>query len=151
MFNGIFRVPRPVNEPVLSYAPGTAERSELQAKLKELLGSKTEVPMIIDGQDVQNGSLADMVCPHDHQHVLGRYHQANALFFRQSHRRGRSGQARVEPDAVGRPSDHLLEGGRFAGRKVSPNAQRGNDVEHEQDAEPGRNRCGLRADRLLAI
>ena len=80
MFNGIFRVPQPVNEPVLSYAPGTPERTELQAKLKELLAAGTEVPMIIDGKDVKNGSLANMVCPHDHQHVLGQYHQANALF-----------------------------------------------------------------------
>ena len=49
MFNGIFRVPQPVNEPVLSYAPGTPERAELQARLQELLGTRTEVPMIIDG------------------------------------------------------------------------------------------------------
>ena len=32
MFNGIFHVPQPVNEPVFSYAPGTPERAELKAK-----------------------------------------------------------------------------------------------------------------------
>ncbi len=80
MFNGIFRVPQPVNEPVLSYAPGTPERSAIQTALTELLSTTTEVPMIIDGKEVTNGSVSDMVCPHDHHHVLGRYHQANALF-----------------------------------------------------------------------
>ena len=80
MFNGIFRVPQPINEPVLSYAPGTPERATIQAKLSEMLASKVEVPMIIDGKEVKNGSLGEMVCPHDHQHVLGQYHQANALF-----------------------------------------------------------------------
>jgi len=80
MFNGIFRVPQPVNEPVLSYAPGTPERAELQGRVQELLGTRSEVPMIIDGEEVRNGSLADMICPHNHQHVLGQYHQANALF-----------------------------------------------------------------------
>ena len=84
MFNGIFRVPQPVNEPVLSYAPGTPERAEIQAKLQELLKANTEVPMIIDGKEVKNGSLANMVCPHNHQHVLGQYHQANALYVEQA-------------------------------------------------------------------
>ena len=76
MFNGIFRVPQPVNEPVLDYAPNSPERAEVQAKLTELLGAGTEVPMIIDGQELKNGSLANMICPHDHQHVLGSYHKA---------------------------------------------------------------------------
>ena len=52
MFNGIFRVPQSVNEPVLSYAPGTREREGLQAKLGEMLAARTEVPMIIDGKEV---------------------------------------------------------------------------------------------------
>jgi 1-pyrroline-5-carboxylate dehydrogenase len=80
MFNGIFRVPQPKNEPILNYAPASPERAELKAALKEMLGSEVEVPMIIDGQEVRNGNLADIRCPHDHGHRLGRYHQANAEF-----------------------------------------------------------------------
>ena len=38
MFNGIFQVPQPINEPVLDYAPGSAERNELKTKLREMLG-----------------------------------------------------------------------------------------------------------------
>jgi 1-pyrroline-5-carboxylate dehydrogenase len=49
-------------------------------KLKELLGQQTEVPMIIDGQDVHSGNLTDMRCPHNHQHILGKYHQGDAKF-----------------------------------------------------------------------
>ncbi|HUT88912.1 MAG TPA: L-glutamate gamma-semialdehyde dehydrogenase [Thermoguttaceae bacterium] len=80
MFNGIFRVPQPVNEPCLDYGPGSPERAELKAKLNEMLGQQLDVPMIIAGEEVRNGTLADMVCPHDHRHVLGKYHQGNALF-----------------------------------------------------------------------
>lgn len=80
MFNGIFRVPRPKNEPILSYAPGSAERVELQGKLKEMLGQEVEVPMIIGGEEVRNGNLADIRCPHDHKHKLGTYHQADASY-----------------------------------------------------------------------
>ena len=36
MAHGIFRLPQPVNEPVLEYRPGSPERRALQAKLKEL-------------------------------------------------------------------------------------------------------------------
>jgi len=80
MFNGIFRIPQPKNEPCFQYAPGSPERAELSAKLKEMLGKQVDVPMIIDGEEVRNGKLADIRCPHDHRHLLGRYHQANALF-----------------------------------------------------------------------
>ena len=80
MFNGIFRIPQPVNEPCLQYAPGNPERTELKTKLKEMLTEQVDVPMIIDGKEVRNGKLADMRCPHDHKHILGRYHQADASF-----------------------------------------------------------------------
>ncbi len=47
MFNGLFKVPQPVNEPVKSYAPGTPDRAALKAALKDMLGQEYEVPMII--------------------------------------------------------------------------------------------------------
>ncbi|GAI07258.1 unnamed protein product [marine sediment metagenome] len=80
MFNGIFHIPAPLNEPCLQYAPGSRERAELKAKLKEMLGEQVDVPMIIDGEEVRSGQLADIRCPHDHHHILGRYHQADGLF-----------------------------------------------------------------------
>ena len=80
MFNGVFHIPRPVNEPCLQYTPGSPECAELSAKLKEMLGRQVEVPMVIDGEEVRSGKLADIRCPHDHQHVLGQYHQADAEF-----------------------------------------------------------------------
>jgi len=78
MFNGIFNVPKPLNEPGLTYAPGTAERAELKAKLKEMLGAKADVPMMIGGEEIRNGRLMELRCPHDHQHILGHFHQAEA-------------------------------------------------------------------------
>ncbi|MFH1716174.1 MAG: L-glutamate gamma-semialdehyde dehydrogenase [Planctomycetota bacterium] len=80
MFNGIFRIPQPVNEPCLQYAPGSRERAELSAKLKEMLNGQIDVPMIIGGEEVRNGNTADIRCPHDHQHILGKYHQADGEF-----------------------------------------------------------------------
>jgi 1-pyrroline-5-carboxylate dehydrogenase len=84
MFNGIFHIPEPANEPGLQYAPGSPERAELEARLKEMLGEQAEVPMIIGGKEVRNGKLADIRCPHDHKHLLGRYHQADAELVTQA-------------------------------------------------------------------
>jgi len=84
MFNGIFQVPEPVNEPILQYGPGSGERAELADKLQEMLGEEVEVPMIIGGKEVRSGKLADIRCPHDHQHLLGRYHQADASYVTQA-------------------------------------------------------------------
>ncbi len=77
MFNGIFHIPEPVNEPVLSYAPGTPERAELQATLEYMLANPVEVPMIIGGEEIRSGTPVEMRCPHDRSQVLGKYSQAD--------------------------------------------------------------------------
>ena len=76
MFNGIFHIRKPENEPVLSYAPGSKERDELKTELKEMLDNPTEVPCIIGGREISTGDIVEMTAPHDHKHVLGRYHRA---------------------------------------------------------------------------
>ena len=55
MPKGIFKVPVPVNEPVKNYNPGSAERKELQAMLKELRSKQLDIPMYIGGKEVQIG------------------------------------------------------------------------------------------------
>ena len=40
MFNGIFHIPEPKNEPCLQYAPGSPEKTELKAKLMEFLNGQ---------------------------------------------------------------------------------------------------------------
>jgi 1-pyrroline-5-carboxylate dehydrogenase len=74
--SGIRRVPAPVNEPVKSYAPGSPERAELKARLKQMAGERVEIPLIIDGREVRTGELAQAVMPHDHRHVLADWHKA---------------------------------------------------------------------------
>jgi len=74
--NGMIKIPFPSNEPVLSYAPGTAEREALKAQLRKMLSEEIEIPLIIGGKEVRTGNLADCLCPHDHKHRLARYHKA---------------------------------------------------------------------------
>src|SRR6266852_429315 len=74
--NGIPKIPTPVNEPVLSYAPGAGERVELKRTLKELSGRQLEIPLVIGGKDVHTARTVDVVMPHCHRHVLAKAHQA---------------------------------------------------------------------------
>ena len=76
MFNGIFHIPEPQNEPILGYAPGSRERAELKAKLEEMLSNPVEVPSIIGGREVRSGDPVTMTAPHNHEQVLGTYHRA---------------------------------------------------------------------------
>jgi len=76
MANNIVPVPKPQNEPVLPYGPGSPEKAEIKAKLKQMLSEEIEIPLIIGGKEVRTGNTAKAVCPHDHQHVLATYHQA---------------------------------------------------------------------------
>jgi len=84
MFNGVFHVPQPVNEPILNYSPGSREKAELKSSLKAMLGTQVDVPMIIGGQEVRNGRTAKMVCPHDHRHLLGQYHRGEEAHVHQA-------------------------------------------------------------------
>ena len=74
--NTITKVPPPVNEPVLSYAPGTPQRTELKKALRDLSARQIEIPLVIGGQEVRTGKTVDAVMPHCHRHVLAKVHQA---------------------------------------------------------------------------
>src|SRR5438034_5937167 len=76
MANAIVSVPQPKNEPVLTYAPGTAERTALRAELQRMAGETVEITPRIGGRRVETGKLARAVMPHRHAHVLATWHQA---------------------------------------------------------------------------
>lgn len=71
---GYFDYPLPANEPVLSYAPGSAERKALKAALAELKQREEDVPMYIGGEEVRTGKKVAMHPPHEIKHTLGYYH-----------------------------------------------------------------------------
>src|SRR3954468_22060322 len=70
------KIPTPVNEPVLSYAPGTKERAELKAALKDLSSRQVDIPIVIGGKEIRTGKTLDAVMPHCHRHILAKVHQA---------------------------------------------------------------------------
>ena len=77
MLKGFFNVPTPVNETVLSYAPGSKERALLKAALQEARAKQVDVPMYIGGKEVRTDKKVALRPPHDHQHILGHYSQGD--------------------------------------------------------------------------
>jgi 1-pyrroline-5-carboxylate dehydrogenase len=76
MGKGFFNVPIAVNEPVKSYAPGSPERAEVLETYKTMFNSNVDVPLYINGEDIETGNTKTMSPPHDHKHIVGTYHLA---------------------------------------------------------------------------
>ena len=79
-----FTVPKPENDPIQSYAPGTPERKELKATLDELKGKEIEIPIIIGGKEIKTGNTQKCIIPHNHKHVLAHFHQAGESEVKQA-------------------------------------------------------------------
>ncbi len=84
MSNGFFVVPKPINEPIYSYAPGSKERKALQAALADARAKTLDIPMYIGAEEVRSGNKASLHPPHDHQHLLGYYHKGEAKHVEQA-------------------------------------------------------------------
>lgn len=70
--DAVTQVPDPVNEPVIQYAPASAERGRLEQRLKTLAAEQLELTATIGGeQRAAGGAESTVVQPHNHAHVLG--------------------------------------------------------------------------------
>ncbi|HPE34144.1 MAG TPA: L-glutamate gamma-semialdehyde dehydrogenase [Bacteroidales bacterium] len=75
MSKGFFSVSRPVNEPVLSYAPGTKERAEVKAMIAKMRSEIVDIPMFIGGDEIRTNDKREIRAPHEIKHLLGYYYQ----------------------------------------------------------------------------
>ncbi|NED97316.1 L-glutamate gamma-semialdehyde dehydrogenase [Phytoactinopolyspora alkaliphila] len=71
-FDAVTSVPVPSNEPVLSYAPGSSERAEVETALAAMAAENRELTCTIGGdRKLGGGEEVAVVQPHARQHVLG--------------------------------------------------------------------------------
>lgn len=84
MPKGIYHVPVAKNEPVKSYAPGSPERAELKAAIKELKSQELDIPMFIGGEEVYTDNKVAIHPPHELSHTLGYYNYGDATHVEQS-------------------------------------------------------------------
>ena len=77
-------IPKPINEPIRNYEPGSPEKASLKEKLAELSQKEIEIPLIIGGKEVRTGDIGKCIMPHNHGHVLATFHQAGEKEVRQA-------------------------------------------------------------------
>lgn len=75
--SGIYNVNKPKNEPILDYKRGSRERELIEEALRELREEILDIPLIIGGKEVRTGVKKPCVLPHDHETVIGYYHEAS--------------------------------------------------------------------------
>ncbi|HKV69318.1 MAG TPA: hypothetical protein VJN72_14600, partial [Gaiellales bacterium] len=68
MSTGVFTLPRPFNEPVRDYAPGSPERASLKSRLDAMASERIDIPMVIGGKEVRTGRTGNAVMPHRKDH-----------------------------------------------------------------------------------
>jgi 1-pyrroline-5-carboxylate dehydrogenase len=70
--DAVTRTPVAANEPIRSYAPGSAERESLRRRVAELAAERIDLTCTIGGvQRMGGGEPIDVVQPHARHHVLG--------------------------------------------------------------------------------
>jgi 1-pyrroline-5-carboxylate dehydrogenase len=84
MSKGFFVTPEPVNEPVLNYAPGSPEKNRLKEAIAQARSRQIDIPMYIGSEEVRTGDKKPLSPPHDHQHVLGYFHEGDASHVEQA-------------------------------------------------------------------
>src|SRR5688572_8806687 len=83
-FAGSARVPPPVNDVNRTYLPGSPERAELKARLKQMAGERVDIPIVIGGREIRTGRAEQAVMPHDHRHVLADWYAAGPEHVQQA-------------------------------------------------------------------
>ena len=77
MLKGFFNVPKAVNEPVKSYAPNSPEKTAVLAAYRKMWNEPIDLPMYIGGKEIRTGNTKTLSAPHDHKHIVGKYHLAD--------------------------------------------------------------------------
>lgn len=77
MSNGFFSVPKAINEPILSYKPGSKERIELKKEIENFRSMVIDIPMFINGEEVRTDKKISISPPHEIKHILGYYHKGD--------------------------------------------------------------------------
>ena len=150
--DAVTNVPVPANEPIKGYAPGSPERAALESKIKELAGERAELTMTIGGeQRMGGGERVDVVQPHNHRHVLGQLGNAtdeDVTAAIEAARPAAPGWRELSFDdraAIFLKAADLLAG------PWRPTINAATILGQSKSVLPGRDRRGLRADRLLAL
>jgi 1-pyrroline-5-carboxylate dehydrogenase len=79
MSNAFFNVPKAVNEPVKSYAKGSAERAALLKEYERMYHQDPiDVPMYIGSEEIRTDDKKRMAPPHEHAKTIGHFNYGDS-------------------------------------------------------------------------
>ena len=84
MSNAFFQTPQAVNEPLLGYKAGSAEKQAVKAAIAEAKSQVLDIPMYIGGKKVTTSDKVAIRPPHETKHVLGHYNRGSAAHVEQA-------------------------------------------------------------------
>ncbi len=84
MRNGIFELPRPLNEHSMNFVEGCPERRALMSEVEKQAARTVEIPVIIGGKEIYTGNTVNIVEPHRHKNVIAHLHLAGEKELKQA-------------------------------------------------------------------
>ena len=84
MNNAIYNFELPENEPILEYLKNSPERKGIENELDSQSSLQVDIPLIIGGKEIRTGNTKNITMPHNHNHVLGKFHQAGEKEIKQA-------------------------------------------------------------------
>ncbi|MEY4127208.1 MAG: 1-pyrroline-5-carboxylate dehydrogenase [Bacteroidota bacterium] len=79
MSNAFFNVPKAVNEPVKSYAKGSAERAAILKEYERMYHQHPiDVPMYIGSEEIRTDDKKRMAPPHEHAKTIGHFNYGDS-------------------------------------------------------------------------
>lgn len=84
MATGFFKLPNIINEPILDYAAGSKERTNLVKQLEIMRGQVLAIPQVINGKEIFSEKTFAVGPPHDHKHILAHCHEGNSEHIHQA-------------------------------------------------------------------
>ncbi len=84
MPNSIYKIPKAINEPILSYAPNSPERKSLKAQLTRMKSQRIDIPMTIGGKKVYTDEKRSIHPPHELAHTLGTHSVGHKTHVKQA-------------------------------------------------------------------
>ena len=145
------RVPLPVNDQNKTYLPHSPERAELKARLAQMAAERIDIPLVIGGCEIRTGHTEQSVMPHNHRHVLADWHAAEAAHVQQAIDAALEARREWANWSLQDRAAVFLRAAELLTTTWRATAERRDDAGPVEDGDPGGDRFGVGADRLLAI
>lgn len=93
---GNVKLPPVKNEPMHSYAPGTAQREMMKKALERTRSECPDIPCIINGEEVRTGNVSKQLMPSNNSQAICTYHKATPEVIQNAIKASMSAKAQYE-------------------------------------------------------